>query len=42
MGFEQIQASGVVPVACIDQNGYRATSARRISSICSDTSERPL
>ena len=51
MFLEEFEAFGMMPVVPIDvgiqgtgidQEGYEATSARRILSICSETSDRPL
>jgi hypothetical protein len=51
VGFKQRQAAGVVSIvrvdvrvqrSRIDDKGYRLTSSRRIFSISSETSERPL
>jgi hypothetical protein len=51
MGLEDFEACTVMPVVTvdvgiegpgIDDQGDQATSARRIRSICSDTSDRPL
>ena len=51
MGFEQLEALGVVVVvgvdvrverACVDQEGYWETSSRRISSMRVETSDEPL
>jgi hypothetical protein len=47
MGFEQFEALGVVVVVCVDvgveragvdEEGYRETSSRRISSMRTETS----
>ncbi len=51
MGFEQLEALGVVVVVCVDvrvkragvdKEGYRETSSRRISSMRIETSDEPL
>jgi hypothetical protein len=51
MGLEQFEALGVVIVVCVDvgversgvdEEGYRETSSRRISSMRTETSCEPL